>query len=49
MRNFVQNFELATMNKNSHLHLLYIKRIRLHHKVLSGVSVNAFKMMVERS
>ena len=27
--------------------MLYLKRIRLHHKVLSGISFNAFKLMIE--
>ena len=27
--------------------MLYLKRIRLHHKVLSGISYNAFKLMID--
>jgi len=49
MKMFVLKLEEATRTENGHQQMLYLKRIRLHHKVLSGVSFNAFKMMIDFS
>ena len=48
MREFVQKFEeVASQNGKPAQQLLYLKRIRLHHKVLSDVSFNAYKLLIE--
>lgn len=49
MLQFVQNFEKATLGGKAHEQLLSLKRIRLHHKVLSKISFNAFKYIIDCS
>lgn len=46
MEAFVDEFEQATVNEKPHDQILSLKKIRLHHKVLSKISFNAYKVVV---
>lgn len=47
MKDFVTDFERATQAEKAHDQMLALKKIRLHHKVLSRMSFNAFKFIID--
>ena len=49
MHRFVIEFENATEAGKAHLQTLSLKKIRLHHQVLSQISFNAYKFLIDQS
>lgn len=49
MKQFVGLFQMAIESGKAHEQMLQLKKIRLHHRVLSKVSYNAFKIITEFS
>ena len=47
MEVFVHEFEQASSKEKPHEQMLSLKKIRLHHKVLSKISFNAYKFVIE--
>jgi len=49
MENFVNEFESAAVGDKPQQQMLSLKKIRLHHKVLSKISFNAYKFVIDSS